>query len=121
MIGIILLHLMPMWEVFLPNRSLQHRRVSFSGVLFCPQATTSLVQRLVKLLHIVGRSLKDCDIRNLCTSASSGGPFHSLSACAEPPAASTTSMQACVALVQASSAVLKSGAFKSILYDGAPS
>jgi hypothetical protein len=52
---------------------------------------------------------------NPCISAFVGEPYQSLSASAEPPAFWIISMQAVVALSHASSAVLKSGAFKSIL------
>mgnify|MGYP004076947167 CR=1 FL=1 len=110
-----------MLEVFEPNRLLQLLRVFSLDVLFCLLETISWGLQLVLYHHILGMLLIDCNTHNRCIFASIGEPFHSLSASADPPAASTTSIHALVAFFQASSAVLKSGALRSIRYDGAPS
>ena len=104
-----------MLAVFEPTRLLQLLRVVCANVLSCLQETISLGLLLEQYLHTWGRWLIEKKRRSLCISASVGEPFHSLSASAEPPAATTTSIHALVASFHASSAVLKSGAFRSIL------
>jgi len=115
MIRIILLLEMPKLGVYLPNRFLQLLRVFFANVLSYLQETISLERLLEQLLHRHGTLWIGCMRHILCISALVGEPFHSLSASAEPPAATTTSIHALVAFFHASSAVLKSGAFRSIL------
>ena len=114
MIRLILLRWMPKLGVYLPNRFLQLRRVVFVNVHAYLQATTSWALLLEQPLRTWNKILIGSVRHNLCISALVDEPFQSLSASAVPPAVWMTSIHAVVALPHPSSAVLKSGAFRSM-------